>query len=430
LRFLKEVSSTLLSKGLIGLITFGTSVVLARALQPYGKGILGTMYVTGELVAYFGTIGAGTALTFLIAEARLPRPEVAATASMLALAGGVIVGLLVVLLGPVMRAFFLADLAWWTILAAAFFGAARAVSSYMEGIARGFRHIYACNLAAVVQVGGYGFVVLVLLGFKTLTPATALGALSLSFLVSALVYAISYSPSDVPFGFTLSPRVIRALFVHGAAYQAVGLLQMVHYRSDILLVGHYNGAENAGWYSTAAGLAQILWNVPVAVGYVLMPWSSGKEPHEAGERTAVATRLTLAFTALAAVSLGLLATPFIRLAYGAAFLPAAAPLRVLLPGVVASGALHVLGSFLMGRGLIRPLIMITGMCAGLNLALNILLLPRYGIQGAALVSSMTYTIGALLLIRVVSRYSDVPFRGFFRLDSRDLRQVFFGFRTP
>jgi O-antigen/teichoic acid export membrane protein len=49
----------------------------------------------------------------------------------------------------------------------------------------------------------------------------------------------------------------------------------------------------------------------------------------------------------------------------------------------------------------------------LNLLLNLVLLPRYGIVGAALTSSITYTLAATLLLAIVSRDSGVPFRHFF-----------------
>jgi O-antigen/teichoic acid export membrane protein len=425
-RFIKEVSGTLLSRAVSSLLGFGTSVIVARTLLPHGKGILATMTATAELAIALGTVGAGKSLTFLTAEARLPRRDVAGTASSMALLNGLLVGLLVVAAGPFLRRHVLADLPWMVVLAAAPLALMRVVALYGEGVTRGLREIFACNRAQVAQSAGNLAVVVALLALAALTPATALTALATGSLAATIIYMRAVRRAGLPIAPSLSRPVASSLIAYGVGYQAVGLLQMIHYRIDLFMVGHYGGPDQAGWYSTAANLAQVLWNVPTAVSFVVMPWVTSKDERQAGEGTAASARCTLWITIALSLALGLGAVALVRLLYGAAFLPSAAPLRLLLPGVVTNSLLLVLGGYLMGRGRTGLLTVIAGGSASLNIILNLLLLPRFGIRGAAVASSVTYTLAAFLVTWAVSRDSGTRFSHFLLVRRDDLVRLWHG----
>ena len=121
-------------------------------------------------------------------------------------------------------------------------------------------------------------------------------------------------------------------------------------------------------------------------------------------------RLTALLLVLAAFLMGIAAEWLIPLLYGEAYLPSVTPLRLLLPGMISSGLFLVLGGHLLGLKKLRPLLVIA--CAGLvmNVGLNLWLIPVYGIEGAAVVSSITYTVVFVAVGVLVSRISQVPLR--------------------
>jgi O-antigen/teichoic acid export membrane protein len=79
-----------------------------------------------------------------------------------------------------------------------------------------------------------------------------------------------------------------------------------------------------------------------------------------------------------------------------AFVPAVSVLGVLLPGVVAICITRVITSDLNGRG--KPLVgtYIAGATAALGFVLYFWLIPKHGMQGAALASSIIYGFSAML----------------------------------
>jgi len=79
------------------------------------------------------------------------------------------------------------------------------------------------------------------------------------------------------------------------------------------------------------------------------------------------------------------------LLYSTEYLPTVKPLQVLLPGVVALAASRVLSHDIAGRG--RPILNSYVSVAGLvvNVVLNLSLIPKYGVEGAAWATTASYT---------------------------------------
>jgi O-antigen/teichoic acid export membrane protein len=95
--------------------------------------------------------------------------------------------------------------------------------------------------------------------------------------------------------------------------------------------------------------------------------------------------------ALAAVVLMSAAGPLIRGIYGREFLGAVRPLMLLVPGVVAWGAGRILAQFISynaGRPHLCTVVALVG--AVLNIAGNLYSIPRWGLSGAAVASSLSY----------------------------------------
>jgi O-antigen/teichoic acid export membrane protein len=91
--------------------------------------------------------------------------------------------------------------------------------------------------------------------------------------------------------------------------------------------------------------------------------------------------------------------------YGTQFTDAGVALRLILPGIVAYSVVAVLSRYIIGRG--RPGIGTFVLVAGLvlNVAANLILVPRFGINGAAASSSISYGLTAILTLVVFRRLS-------------------------
>ncbi|TQL88223.1 O-antigen/teichoic acid export membrane protein [Actinoallomurus bryophytorum] len=181
-------------------------------------------------------------------------------------------------------------------------------------------------------------------------------------------------------------------------------------RVDVLILNALTSRTAVGLYSVAVMLMDLTRTAADSVAQVTLHQQMGDDHDSA---TALTVRTTRLATLLAAGSVGLMcaAAPFlIPLVYGSAFAGSLSPLLALAPGLVALGATRTLGSFLLR--LHRPLVtscLAFGVLVA-NVALNLLLIPMWGIVGCALASSAGYCALAALQTAWFVHVTGVPYR--------------------
>ncbi len=92
--------------------------------------------------------------------------------------------------------------------------------------------------------------------------------------------------------------------------------------------------------------------------------------------------------------------------YSTAFLPAYPALLVLLPGTVLLGGAKVLTHEIAGRGYPQYNAANAGLALGVTLVLDLLLIPRHGLLGAAVATSVAYAVICAIAVycyRIVTR---------------------------
>ncbi|WP_252699695.1 flippase [Natronosalvus vescus] len=176
------------------------------------------------------------------------------------------------------------------------------------------------------------------------------------------------------------------------------------YKVDILMLRPLAGSAQTGYYQGALVIAEFLWFIPHAAQVALLhsmsaEWDQGNL--ETISKTASQiTRYTLQFTVLLIIGLTALAEPFVKLYYGADFTPAVLPLLILLPGTLGFALARPIQSTAHASGELRHLIIATGSAAVINFVLNLVLIPMYGMYGAAAATSIGY--GSMIVFHTIS----------------------------
>lgn len=176
------------------------------------------------------------------------------------------------------------------------------------------------------------------------------------------------------------------------------------YHTDVVLLNLLVGSSTTGHYKAALVLAEFLWFGPAALQMVLLHstselWSNQRH-EQISELASRVTRYSLLLTVLLAIGLAALADTFVPLYFGESFTPATVPLLLLLPGTVGFAVTRPIMAIGQGEGSLSVLIYSTGGAALLNLALNLALIPQFGMAGAAVATSVGY--GSMLAFHVWS----------------------------
>ena len=195
------------------------------------------------------------------------------------------------------------------------------------------------------------------------------------------------------------------LKVHGSSS-----LSAVNFRLDHLILGVLVGPRELGLYSVAVAYFEALFFLPMALAFVLRPYQVRSTAAEAHRRVArvfrIATIVTIPLVVVLAIAAPLLCVTI----FGEEFRGSVLPLQLLAPGALGIVALKLMGNTLVAQR--RPLLETAaiGMAFLATVVLDFLLIPRYGAVGAALASTLAYTVAGVAVATIFLRALGGPKR--------------------
>ncbi|QXH33362.1 lipopolysaccharide biosynthesis protein [Pseudomonas muyukensis] len=199
----------------------------------------------------------------------------------------------------------------------------------------------------------------------------------------------------------------RELLAYSAKSHPDLLFQQLILRSDYLFIGALLGSTALGHYAMASAAAELLLIVPEAVTTPLMKrllqQDTGME-----RLTPLALRLTATVMLGACLGMALIGQWLIVTLFGADYAPAYPALLALLPGLLGLCYASILRLDLLGKNRPGTVSLLMGAGAALNLLLNVLLIPTWGIVGAAAASSIAYLAVTVAMLALYCRLSGVP----------------------
>jgi O-antigen/teichoic acid export membrane protein len=219
--------------------------------------------------------------------------------------------------------------------------------------------------------------------------------------------------------------LIRALGVGIRAYAGL-LIVMLLLRVDQLIVKTQLGFDALGIYSLAVVLAESVWLLTDPFAAALLPHQVyGTDGDERRLGYALA-RLNVTVAAIASAIAWIAAPHMIPLVFGERFSAAVWPFRLLLPGVMIFAIQRPLAQILLKEGRFRSAISFNVVALSVNVGANMLLLRRFGVGAASVVSTVTYVAVACGYVIATRRAGVTSWRALVpsRLELKRLAQVF------
>jgi O-antigen/teichoic acid export membrane protein len=183
-----------------------------------------------------------------------------------------------------------------------------------------------------------------------------------------------------------------------------------NYRLDQWLLGAIAGPTELGLYSVAVAWTEALFFLPEALATVLRPDLVRDSEADAGRRAAMGFRLALFLTGVLAAAFVVAAPLLCVVVFGEAFRGSIDDLRLLAPGALGIVALKILGNALVAQG--RPLLSNAAVAVAflVTVALDLVLIPHHGGLGAAIASTVAYTMGGIAVAVIFARTLGIGLR--------------------
>jgi O-antigen/teichoic acid export membrane protein len=210
------------------------------------------------------------------------------------------------------------------------------------------------------------------------------------------------------------------LFRFGLKSHIGNIIDFFIIRTDILLIAFFIGIEAVGVYSIAA-LAEKVNIISGSIGSAI--FSKIKSSNDSSLVNQI-IRLTLPFLLMIIFLAIILSEYFILLIFGESFQNAIQPFIILIVGFSVLFISKPIKAYLIVVD--RPILLTYSSTLALfcNVIFNILLIPDYGLIGAAIATTLANTIYVICLLGYYKIYALVNFKSVFLLRKNDFKEIF------
>jgi O-antigen/teichoic acid export membrane protein len=209
---------------------------------------------------------------------------------------------------------------------------------------------------------------------------------------------------------------------------ATNLVALLNYKVDIFLVERFLGLGPTGVYSIAVMVAELLWLVSSSVTTAAYARIGTPDAAQATRLTVRAMHASVLLLLALCPLLWLFAALVVPALLGPAYAGALQALAVLLPGVALYGAASALSAWFTNHAG-RPLVpaLLAGSSLLFTVVVSLLAIPRLGMLGGALATSLSYGatvgLGGWLFMRASGTPAGVLLRPDWSALVADLRRL-------
>lgn len=380
-----EAARTAVVRGAAYVVGFIASVVIARVLGPAGRGEYVVAVTVASMAISVGHLSIEQANLYLWSE-RGERSRLVGAAIATGLIAGVIAALvagLVVATGPWLEG--TNPILLVVALAAVPAGIA---ALYLNGLLVADGQLRAINLATGVAAVGQTAVVVALAALGELTVVAVIVVWSVVTVVPLAVQlpALARHP-----GIAQPDRaLVREMVAIGLRYHPGMVAVFLILRVDIFMLEGLASTAAVGIYSLAVMLTEATYLVTDPIAQAALSAQVGEARGDAAYTARIA-RTNLVVAGFLMAALVVVAPVAVPLVFGEPFGPSVGPIVALAFGTVAWSFQRPVGVFVVQQH--RPWLVtaVSGTALALNVILNMLLIPRLGVVGAALASTATYS---------------------------------------
>ena len=381
---------------------FASTIIIARVLGPEKQGIYTLVVLLPNMLVTFLNVGIGPSSVYYVGKQKYSIETIVSTNIFLALiisAISIVIGILSIVLFrdtffkgvPIIYLFIILS-----VLPLLF------ANSFLQAVFQGLQDFKVFNLVAIFgSIMNLVFLIIVVLLLR-LNVIGAIISFFASVIAPTLILIIYLKKRNIIVRFKyISKEFIKDSLIYGYKAHLSNILAFVNYRADILMISYFLSPAAVGIYNVAVSIAEKLWVVSQPVSAVLFPRiSSAKTDEERNNLTAKVARNVLLLSIIIGFIIFLISDLFIEIMFGEKYKAASNIIKILLVGITLFSAERILSNDLAGRGKPELNLYMSLFTVIVNIILNLIFIPKWGFYGAAVATSVAYSLTFILKILV------------------------------
>lgn len=406
------------------LVTFGlafiSSIIIARILGPDGKGIYAFVFLVPAIASTIIKMGINSSSVYFIGKRRFAVNRIVGNALFYSISSGTLIAVFLLAFVPFINRYYNQNAysiyLYLTIPLIPFLLTIENIYYVLLAL----RKMILLSGFRIIRPFIYVLSLILFYYFLRLSVYTAITA-NIIAMFSALFFGFYVLIRDRKFtGLVVDKEILKETIKYGAKQHLGTIFQFFNYRVDMLIIAALLTQADLGLYSISVLIAEMVWYLPNSIGQILFTKTS-TEKESANQFTPLICRSIFLITLLICLLLFFISDLIIILLFTSRFSPSAMALKLLLPGVLFLSISKILGSDLAGRGFPQYTSIASGISLIVTIVFDLLLIPRFGINGASLASSISYFASSIVIIYLFIRISHVKLYDILILKSDDFK---------
>ncbi|WP_426274606.1 lipopolysaccharide biosynthesis protein [Chryseobacterium sp. S-02] len=406
------VVKTFISRFLILILSFGLVIFSTNMWGSEGKGTISIVIANAAIVSFFSSIFAGSSTSYFASKFKTEQILV------YSYIWSVCMGILI----PVIFSF--ADIQAKYLMYLIGISVFSALLSVNVNLFIGKQNIRLFNVYTILQqLVHILFIVFFIYILEQKDVSVYFGAqiccLALLFLTSFFQVIRECKISDL----SLSKQVFKSMFEYGWKTQLSAFIQFLNYRLSFYFLEHFEGIGSVGIFSIGITFSEAIWTITRSIAVILY---SDVVNSKSSEESILKTKssLKLSFILMLIFLLGIIIIPgsVYEMIFGRAFRGTKEIMLLLSPGILAIAISDMIGYYFSGIKELRILNVKSIVGLVITLVFSFLLIPKYGIFGACIVTTLSYSVSALLLFLKFYRSTEFRIQDYL-ITKEDIRLV-------
>lgn len=179
-----------------------------------------------------------------------------------------------------------------------------------------------------------------------------------------------------------------------------GVFAMIYARIDQVLIKHIMEPSSVGFYDSAVRLSEVWYFIPNIIVSAFFPAIMNAKKTSAALYRSRILRLAMFLIILSiiiALPISIFSSFIIKILYGQKFFAASKILQIYIWSLTGTFLINLATQYLIAENRRKSLLMLNLVPMVINVALNILWIPIYGIIGAAYATLISYSIGPIFI---------------------------------
>ncbi len=381
-------------------------VIIARRLGPELRGTWGLVLLASQAVGLLH-LGLGPAITYYTGKGDHRKEDLLAFTIMSSLFLGIVFAIIFFFVYPYVPNIW-EDVPTVMILIGIVSVPFTFLLNFYRQFLIGMLKVMQSNMLDIIRVTVYLGMVLVFvwaLNGKVLeTTICYTTSMAFAGIIGVMLFSRNIKPST-----TLNPSLIKPMFQYGIKAYIVIIFHFLNYRFDIFLIKYFLTKSDVAFYQIAAGMAERMWYIPNALSFVLVPTLLTMDRGSA-KFTAKICRNGFFVMILLGIAILFTARHVIVFFYGNEYIPVTYALYSILWGITVTSLYKVIFADFAAKRRLNITILAASISFVVNIIMNIIMIPRFGIVGAGISTSLSQTILTAILIAFFKRYEKVRLR--------------------